>query len=840
MYKLICRLTATVFAVTMMPNLLFALQSADSNSPLVFRGVSPDAIGRAIPGGVMVLNAAVGNAGTEEASGTIVAKISGVESWENATFATVRPGELEQFELLIQLPEDLLPGDYIDILVSLMIDVDGREVRLVNDGIPVSHSFRVLIEEPVNAVLFVSDEEPSAQPEWMWPPRRPHASSELIAAGLVDAGQAPDFAVADGRLPLRLAEWNSYSSLVVADPQIFRNAAAIDAMRQFLATGGKIWVMLDRVPSDLIVGLLAPDQAIETVDTVELNQFQLKVSRSNVRLSEAELTEDFWQPLEFTRVVQVGGVVSLAIDDWPVALRMPVGRGQLFLTTLPAEAWLQPRTEQPRTDRRFHTRFTAKRWGSQFVMEFNAHPFPEKPVAAERDFSMKLIGSPVIERQWVAMALALFCSSLMIVVGWKAWVGKLIHVGLLAPMFALVASGALWLATLGVRRDLVDQVGKFQLVQVAPSGATAIVREQATVYQSNVSSMQLNSTIDARINVDRSVSSSVSRVVATDFHQSTLKNANWPAGVWRYGSTYSVQSQDLVVHAAIDQTGLKLTLPTGLPTPMEDAILAYAPGFPVICSPAANGFQTDGRLAAEGDRWFTDSVVSDEQRRRTEVYSSLFSPTRQGGVLTGSLYGWTGLWQEGPEWNRELPTSGSALVALPVVLRRPEPGREVLVPPCLVELQQVDNAAGMTTAFRENEGRWIDESMMAATMALQFVLPRELTPFEARELEIELAIRAPQRQVRLAAMVDGEPQEIVQLDSPSVPWRGRITKPEILRQMQTGSLEVRLEVSELAGGEAQIDSATNVVPWNVRRLQLGARGSVLTSSNLATLDDASP
>lgn len=840
MCRLVLRLAAIVLAVTMVSHPVYARQTANSNSPLAFRSVSLDPIGRAIPGGAIVLKGAVVNTGTSEATGTLIAKITGVENWENATLATVPPGELQQVEVVVELPPDLRPGEYIEIQVSLMIAIDGREVRLVNAGIPVQHSLRVPIAEPVNAVLLVSDEEPAEQPEWMWPPRKPHASRELIAAGLVDAGQTPDFALADGRLPLRLAEWNSYSSLVVADPQIFRDAAAVDAMRLFLATGGKMWVMLDRVPSQLVADLLAPGQAIETVDTIELNEFQLEATRSNVSLSAAERTEKSWQPLEFTRVLQVGAEVSLTIDGWPAAMRMPVGRGQLFLSTLPAEAWIQKRIEQPRPELRFQTGFTAKRWGSQFVMEFNAFSFPEQAVAAERDYSMKLIGSPVIPRSWVALALTLFCSSLMIIAFWKSWVGKLIHVGLLAPVFAIVASGALWVATLGVRRDLDDQIGKFQLVQLAANGATAVVREQATVYQSNVSSMQLDSEVDARVKVDPSVSSGISRMVATDFHQSTLKNSNWPAGVWRYGSHFTLSTQDLVVQADLDPTGIQLTLPPGLPSQMADTVLVYAPGFPVICSPSANGFRTDGSLTAEGEGWFTDAVVSDEQQRRMEVYSSLFSPALRSGVLAGSLYGWTELWNEGPRWNRQLPTSGSALVALPVILRRPEPGVEVLVPHCLVRLRQVDNAAGMSTAFRESEGRWIDESMMAATLALQFVLPPETTPFAASSIDIELAIRAPQRRVRLAAMIDGVPLEITQLDSPAIPWRGRITEPEILRQLQTGTLEFRLEVGELAGGTEQSSAANNVVPWQVRRFQLATRGSVLPASNLATLNAANP
>jgi hypothetical protein len=143
----------------------------------------------------------------------------------------------------------------------------------------------------------------------------------------------------------------------------------------------------------------------------------------------------------------------------------------------------------------------------------------------------------------------------------------------------------------------------------------------------------------------------------------------------------------------------------------------------------------------------------------------------------------------------------------------------------LVQLRRKLDQIGATMAYDEETGQWIDELTMSARAALQLVLPTEVLPFEATSLEIELDIKAPQREVRLMSTTANGPVELIRLQSPSVSRQITITDPDVLRQARGGVLDLVLEVSERTDIQDPAQT-TSVVAWHVDALHASFRGQV--------------
>ncbi len=174
-------------------------------------------------------------------------------------------------------------------------------------------------------------------------------------------------------------------------------------MRLFMTRGGRVWVMLDQVSSDLIQPLLSPEQSLVEVERVMSNQFTVETDFPAADFLENELFVELEREVAMTRVVQRGGQVLHRADGWPISIVMPVGYGQLLLTTLDGLAWIEPRVHQRSTDPAYQADLTVRRWGANWSADVNAL-FPKLPISDQVEYPLLRIGNPVVPRNWVATA----------------------------------------------------------------------------------------------------------------------------------------------------------------------------------------------------------------------------------------------------------------------------------------------------------------------------------------------------------------------------------------------------------------------------------------------------
>lgn len=804
---------------------------------LVFSSLGLTPQSRAVPGNTVVLEALVANSGTDSATGTIIATIPGLPYLQSARRVHLEAGQKRALELYIQLPDkvaDLELFQRLDVSATLYVRDGEREVIQMRDGQPATRTLSMTVMPKGRIIGMQAAPGPPKVLYWDWPQPVLPSDYEFVTAARVDAMRdRKSISFEDRPLPLQMIQWDALDLFVIADPAALQDPAAIDAMQRFIQRGGRVWVMLDQVAADLIQPLLGPDQSVVEVERVMLDQFRVEVASAAGQFSDEKLPRE----VAMARVVQSGGHVEHQIDGWPASIVLPIGYGQLLLTTIDGAAWIQPRTEQRSNDPYYQSDFTIRPWGTNWALETNTE-FPELPISSDVEYPLLRIGNPVVPRGLVAAALLGFCAVLAIAGAGLAAMRQQTWIGWLAPAVAVLASLTLLLAATWLRQDMAESVARLQLIDITDDGNTGLLREQTAMFLDRLSDMQLDSQIDGAMWTSDAVTSGVRRLTTEDFETWNLANAAWPPGSWRYQAQFAMPVDELSVLGHLTATGLQLEMPGALPAPLTDAILSFVPGDPLLCRTSGSEITVDPRLTVSDGRWIADSILSAEQQRRMDVYHKFFLPQADLQRPARRLYGWTAPWSTS-QWSREMQQLGAALVALPVRLQRPEVGQEISIPHGLVALQQGLDAIGTTTIYDGTTGRWRPELLVTANAELDFVLPSEVVPFAATSLALELDILAPDRIVTLSARGPTGPIQLARLDSPSLPWTATITDANVLQLAADGRLEIFLQVSQRQG-ELEADIGSSYVTWQVAHFHASLRGSVLAQSSLSQFQPDAP
>jgi hypothetical protein len=309
-----------------------------------------------------------------------------------------------------------------------------------------------------------------------------------------------------------------------------------------------------------------------------------------------------------------------------------------------------------------------------------------------------------------------------------------------------------------------------------------------------------------------------------------MTNSDWPAGTWRYNTQLALPEISNVAQAYLTNEGLSIELPQGLPSPLEDIVVNMAPGAQSLGKyiDGKKRLLIDGELPAEGDRWTTDTIVSDEQRRRAEVYAELFENNLEPQIPVRTLCGWTDLWTQAPQWNVDIERRGTALVTMPVRLATPDVGAQVRIPYPLIQIEHafIKNASSI---FQKNTGKFISEATLATEAEFAFILPPEAVPLEAQSLTIDWDVKAPSRKVRLLCVCEDGPVELVALNAPSIPWKSTIDDARVLKELRDGRLVLRIEIS---GGEDLENAKSSFISWRIKHLRLNVDGRTLPRHRL--------
>ncbi|MFK7736242.1 MAG: hypothetical protein AB8B50_09450 [Pirellulaceae bacterium] len=774
---------------------------------------------RVVPGSIAVVSTNVSNLGDVAWEGVIIAKLVGQAAADTARQVRLEPRAARLFEIPVQLPLALQSAPNVEIEVTLR---SSNERIVERRGQPLREVVKLRIDPPQTWAASGFDAPPPDYPAWFWPPpSKEHSSYEFAVAVQVDEEEPRDFIGYETYgFPGRLEELSHIDLVVVSDPDLLADSTALETLRQYVQDGGRAWVMLDKLPTESVRPLFEDHQTCIEVGSTSLSEFVVDPVANSI-LSEDDRRATLRKPATFKRVVVTGGNVLQSIEGWPAALEFSIGYGQLYLTTLSDYGWLELRETQ-KSDPSRQSKYTMRRWAQPVSASLAGISRAQRPLNNSLDYPLELLGVPVFPRAGVGVFLGGFCVLLTGIGAWFWMRGDLVWVGAAVPLTAISVALVIICAKSWMSADVEETLARVQVIEVASDGLRAQVKEQAAVLLKGVDSLSVESVSDGRANVVSDADNGLFRYSITGFETWKFENENWPTGTTRYVSAYGVDlNEPLYATAKLSEAGCEIELPTRLIERFEDAILAFQPATPMFCASSGTGLASNGEVKAGEGRWIQGTFMSDEQRRRSSILQSYFGDVETKSRPPRMLYGWTDLWPEA-ELNREIASKGSALMAIPVKLQRPSAEQAVFVPHGFLKLIQSSLKAGSTAAYEDASGRWRGEQTQAIDRPFEFVMPRELLPFRATEISLDLDINAPQRTVVVSAVTDtGEKIVLEELDSPSLPWSAKIRDPGVLKSISDGTLQVWLRVSERKN-----PSSANVVAWNVDSFHANVRGSV--------------
>ena len=704
----------------------FSQPAALASSDLNFDGVFLTPLSRVVPGGVLVLQARVENSGQSLAEGTIVVSVDEFPKTQSARRVVVEPGQQSQLNLFVPIPENLQGIKSIHLTATMMINNGQRQVILERDGKPARHTLTVAVGSG-RTFAMATQNEPVKTPDWRWPQEVPPTDYEFAIAARIESGNDRVAATFDDHsVPLNHADWEGLDLFVIADPRLLEDGAFVESLRRYIASGGRVWIMLDLVPCSLVRPLLGTNQLCEEIERVELNDFVINHAGTTIQHSELERRVVSETDLPMVRVLQQGGRVRFDVDGWPAAIEMNVGYGQIVLTTLDSRAWIEPSTKKSTKGESFQSTYQPRVWAKYFAVDANETK-SSLPLNEQLAYPINQIGNPVVPREWVAVALIGFFVLLMMLGLWIAYIGRSASLGWLVPCATILVSVGLVSAANWMRRDIPESLSRFQMVEVSNDGSFAQIREQAAVFLGTAASMQLESSHDGIARTSETLASGVPSFVQNDFQKWSLANDAWPPGVWRYEADTTVPAPQLIARGTLSKDGLRVRLPENVPWNLEDPILSFSTGDPLLCEPSDGGFIVNTTIDVDGDRWIAGSLLSDEQQRRLEIYRTFFKPDKTIQRPTRRLYGWTPPWSHS-NWNRELKQLGSALVSIPIELERPMIGTEIFVPHGLIRLQRDMTNVSLTATFDDRTGVWRKENSEGADVGLAIYIAARSCP----------------------------------------------------------------------------------------------------------------
>lgn len=805
----------------------FGQYSEVSSTGLNFRQLTVTARGRCFPGGLCVVKGQLENGGSATEQGRLVAVVDGRAGRQDILEVELEAGGKQEVELQVRIPKDI-KKKVVRIEVALKRTVGDIEVILENDGRPIVRTSQLPVEQRYMEAAYALALDPPVFPRWGWPPvpAEKRADYELAVAAQVASGYSRhtvSYARAD--LPLCREEWQGIDVLQVSDSSVLRDRAAAESISRFLSNGGRVWVMLDLLDCSLVEPLLSPSQAVVPVGEVLLTKFVVEPNAEEFLFSEDDRTVDSPRPIRMKRVLQEGGEVSHTVDGWPASITMRVGRGELMLTTLGCDAWMQPRTRQTSDDPLFQSDFMPSNWAGQFVSDGMFVPQNDSDFIDATAYPLSFIGSPVVPRLWVAMVLAAFCVVLAVGVAWRAYSGDLSVMGAMTPAIAFALGGMLLAAKNFVSMDVEECVAKFQYIEVSEDGNYAAGHECAAVFLEDTEALELAFDADGTAAPAEGITNGIHQFVHADFQDWRMANGSWPNGTWQYESDFVLDLDEQIVVARFTDQGCEYSIPKEIQGGLSDAVVAFAPGQAMLGQDFGELKFADGVTRIGPERWIAGTLISNEQKRRLEIYDQMFaSEVERRTAPRRVLYGWTELWQ-GPKWSREFTAKGNALVRLPVRLLRPKSGEKIFVPYGMVELRQSPGQPGSSTAYNERTGRWRPGVNASLDRQFQFVMPEELRPFQADSVSFEMDVSAPKRIVEISVVTEGGEIPLARLDGPSLPWVHTETNPLVLAELEDGRLDVRVQVSARTDVEANA-KVTSVVTWKVDYFNASIRGSV--------------
>ncbi|MFO0871954.1 MAG: hypothetical protein U0935_23760 [Pirellulales bacterium] len=548
----------------------------------------------------------------------------------------------------------------------------------------------------------------------------------------------------------------TYDNIILTADRIQFDSAGQSAMRGWIRTGGRLWVMLDRVSPETLSLLLGNAVDLQTVDRVELDQYRLE---SFDAASGEWISEDceYEVPVELVRVVTSASDVPCRINGWPAAIRVPYGDGEVLITTLAPRGWRAEFQEKP-------TR-ALKLLGHRLFQVREGRVTPRVFQTALQD----QIGYQIPRRGLAVSLLGSYCLGLLVAGGWLVRTGRLDRLAWVVPAITLVAAATFIGIGLQSSTSVPAMLTHAQLIQFQPQSNEAQIEGLAAVYDQQSRAVTWEGMERSWVVPDPADDASVRRLIWTDRDGTQTQNAAVQAGaVGLAGEWGSRQlAQHIGVRGRFGADGFAGTFTRGELKTTEDPVLVQ-PAAPAL----AVRLSGDGHLVAGPDdvlaagQYTAEALLSDEQRRRQEVLRQLFDPSDTTVFpQSPSLVFWTEPQVAGVTYPEGFAIHGTALGLVPLEIERTDPGTPFRIPSPFLKVQTVAGRVGTSTAYDARTGLWVRGLTRATEVTLRFQLPDQVLPAELTRAVLTIRGNLPSRTLQVLAFEGAGPVTVRELSN---------------------------------------------------------------------------
>ncbi len=647
-----------------------------------------------------------------------------------------------------------------------------------------------------------------------------------VAPGLGDRSRV--ISLASGNLAAmdRTLAWDALELVVVADTGEGLGQAQTESLRRWMLAGGRVWLMLggESSPGVEALGrkLAGPDWGLAVVGSTQISDVPEAGlgATGNARDGSHDMARVIWPGAE--RLREVGG--------YPAALRKPVGRGELLVTTLPLHAWMGL-DGKPGPWVADSLAWIYPGTTPASVMRSGMDEEIEEARQAMGTFGRSQVGYAVAGRGGVLVVLILFVAALAGGGVWLSRKGRPEQFAWVGAAVAVIAAGVLIGMGLARQSAVPATLAEAQVIIYPEGHADALVRSTLSLYRPPVSSAAGVLTGDTGTpDVDAAgLGGGLARLVWQDRQRWAFEVLNLPPGVVHTLAVESVQPRDSAVTATLDLsadtatgTFTAATLDGGLSDP-----LLITPGgrYAVRLTADASGGTSGGggfRLASDdpmaaGVYSSAGGVMTSTQITRAAMTAGVVEARGWGD--RPMLVGWTGGEPSGVSLGDavEVQRRREALVAIPIRVATPVPGSTVHVPPALMRFD-LDRQGRSVTAYDPTTGQWVPNITMPQTIWLRFTPPAEVGRLQLDEARLRIELDAPQRQVRVLTHDGGVERELATLQSPEGVDTLTLRGDQLPAADAEGAVSIGLAIGDAA------DFAATPPSWTMHNVSLGVRG----------------
>lgn len=703
---------------------------------------------------------------------------------------------------------------------------EGQDHLLLPPGEERVRSRGVLFRRRDPSTVIMFDEGLPAEPEFgMLPqPETRDQESMHLALGFRLARTLSSYVprVNPGLLPPMAKAFEGIDHFVLASNRIARDPVGMQALRQWVEQGGKVWVMLDRVEPEVVAPLLGDAQDFQVVDRVGLTSFRVRFNETGQHAGLEPPLQKHDRPVEFVRVLlPAHEQAKYLVDGWPVWFTRKIGRGKVILSTLGPRGWFRERTgRDPKSPFQHLPSFPMPESAlNDLAWELHHRTSTAPPsIGSFQPLLMEEIGYTVVGRGTVVIIFGVFLLAVLALGMTLRRTRRPELLGWLAPAAALAAMCVFLVAAETSRRAVPPTVAAAQVIDAIPGKEEASIHGLMAVFRPDSGAAELGAPNGGFFDLNaEGLEGQTRRLMVTDWDAWHWENLALPAGVRlsRFQGAL-VTAKPIEAIARFGAEGIEGRLEAGPLEELRDALLTTPSGRNLAVQLLPDGtFRASSRDVLPPEQYLASAVLSDRQQRQQGIYRELLKPPG-AEYLQGRnvLLAWAKPVDTHFRIAPEARQAGSALVIVPLRFERPGAGQRVTIPGPYLSYQRILD--GVPTRPSLTGGQSLD-------MQLRFQLPIEVLPFQVERARLLVKIEAPTRRVTLSGRDGNQFVEIHRVDSPFDPIRLELDA-RYLHLDERGGLHVKINVSgmpqdDLKGHDVRTEK------WTIENLELEISGT---------------